>query len=128
VMDATQKPLIQDYLQTFCLGRQRAVKADVLALNFCTSRREVNSLIRDLRKNGHLIGSAKEQPYGYYIPISQEEVKDCLDTFRSEVMDMLHTYNQLRRAQRELIDNVNNHQLFPAEFNESGQMEMLLAK
>ena len=128
MLDATHNSFVLDYLKTFCLGRSRAVKADNLSAICHTSRRDINEVIRGLRKSGHLVGSSKIPPYGYYIPITESEVKECLECFRSEILDMLQTYGRLRRAQRDIIGNVNSFQLFPAAFNDAGQMEMLLSE
>lgn len=105
-----------------------STKADTLAQTFNTTRREINSVIRELRKEGRLIGSAKEPPHGYFIPITPEESKEYLNAFRSELFDMLQTYNRQRRAQRSFVENRDNLQLFPVEFSESGQMQLVLAR
>jgi biotin operon repressor len=119
---------VLDYLRLFCFGRVKAVKADVLAERYQTSRREINSVIRDLRKEGHLIGSSKDKPHGYYIPANEGEVLQYMDTFKSELFDMLETFNRQKRMQRAFIENVNNHQLFPTAVNQDGQMELVLER
>jgi biotin operon repressor len=122
------KTSVLDYLKLCCNGRIKAVKADVLADRYQTSRREINSVIRDLRKEGHLIGSSKDKPHGYYIPVNEQEVHAYMDTFKSELFDMLETFNRQKRMQRAFIENINHHQLFPTAFNEEGQMELVLER
>jgi biotin operon repressor len=119
---------VLEYLKLCCHGRVKAVKADVLAERYQTSRREINSVIRDLRKEGNLIGSSKDKPHGYYIPANAKEVLEYMDTFKSELFDMLETFNRQKRMQRAFIENINNHQLFPTSFNEDGQMELVLGR
>lgn len=120
------KSQVIEHLKLFCHGRIKAIKADDLAHKFLTSRREINSVIRALRKEGHLVGSSKDKPHGYYVPASPEEVREYLETFKSELFDMLHTFNRQRRAQRSFIENQQNQQLFPAQFNHEGQMELVI--
>lgn len=119
---------ILDYLNSFCLGKPQAVKADTLARTFRTSRREVNSVIRELRIDGQLIGSSKEPPHGYFIPITREEAKEYLKAFRNELFDMLRTYNRQRRAQKDLLSDVDNHCLFQEVPSASGQLEFVLSE
>lgn len=124
--DAFIQSQVIEHLKLFCHGRIKAIKADELAHKFMTSRREINSIIRDLRKEGQLIGSSKDKPHGYYIPATPEEVREYLETFKSELFDMLHTFNRQRRAQRDYIENERNQQLFPTQFNTQGQMEIVM--
>lgn len=126
MLDDQIKNHVFDYLNSFCLGRARSAKADDLARIFNSSRREINNVIRELRKEGRIVGSSKEKPFGYYIPITPEEVREYLNSFRNELFDMLHTYKLQRRAQRSFIENINSKSLFPTEFNDAGQMELVL--
>ena len=126
MIDGQHKDVVFDYLNSFCLGRSRSIKADDLAQIFNSSRREINNAVRELRKDGRIVGSSKEKPFGYYIPITTEEVREYLNSFRNELFDMLHTYNLQRRAQRSFIYNVNNKSLFPTQLNDAGQMELVL--
>lgn len=64
-------------------------------------------MVRLLRKEGYFIGSSKEPPCGYYIPSTEQEANECLDTFRGELFDMLHTYNIQKRAIKKIRDQVN---------------------
>jgi biotin operon repressor len=124
--DITER--IHSHLKLFGLGRIKAIQAAVLAEAFGMSLRQVNAVIEDLRKSGVMIGSAKVFPCGYYIPANSEEVKAYIHTYRSEMLAMLKTFNIQRRAQRSFIENINQQQLFPAEFNDAGQMELVLTR
>lgn len=106
------------YLSTQCLGRAQAVKASELAKKFDTTLRVINNAVRDLRKDGYLIGSAKEPPFGYYIPTSEAEAKEYLHAFKSELFDMLKTYNRQKRAQHEFINSLKHRDLFPTFLSE----------
>lgn len=128
MIDDRLKLLVLDHLSSFCQGRCRSVKADELARIYNTSRREINNAIRELRKAGRLIGSSKEPPYGYFIPITPEESRDYMNAFRSELYDMLQTYSRQRRASKTLLEDVNNGQLFPTVIDSSGQIELCLMR
>lgn len=104
---------VLNYLSAHSRGRGNAVKAWILAAALGTSLRSVNEAVRELRQDGRLIGSAKEPPYGYFIPIDEVEVRTYLHSFRGELFDMLKTYNRQRRAQREHIAQAQVGELFP---------------
>jgi len=118
---------VYQHLDQYCRGRARAIKAYVLAQRFDTTIREVNDIIRTLRQEGLLIGSAKEEPYGYYIPATEEEVKNYLRPFSQEMLDMLKTYNRQKRASRFFIEQAKNKDLFLCGYDAHGQMDLLTA-
>lgn len=127
-MELNLKDRIYSYLIACHSCRGRAIKAADLAFKFDTNLREINEIIRQLRKDGNLIGSAKEPPFGYYIPVTDTEVKAYLDSFKNELFDMLNTFNRQKRAQRNFIErkNYEPENLFPVEVGEAGQMEMVM--
>jgi biotin operon repressor len=94
---------IKSFLTQNCIGRDRAIKADILAIRFGLSLREINEIVRTLRKQGVLIGSSKIKPFGYYIPANEEESKSYLNTFKSELFDMLETFNAQKRARNNFM-------------------------
>lgn len=116
---------IYTYLTYYAHGRKKAIKAYTLATHYQINVREVNEIIRQLRKEGKLIGSAKEPPYGYYIPATEAESKEYLKTFKSELFDMLGTYNKQKRAQKNRIEQFSQPEFIRE--SESGQMELLYA-
>jgi biotin operon repressor len=122
MIQTSLKSQVQNYLTEHCTGRLRAVKACALAEQFHTTLREINEAVRQLRKDGFMIGSSKERPHGYYMPANAHEVREYLGTFRAELYDMLKTYNRQRRAERAYLDQLNQPKLF--EEDGRGQMEL----
>ncbi len=123
-------PLLRDcllsYLKNHCLGGKNAAKASVLAEQFSLTIREVNDAVRDLRQSGIIVGSLKKPPFGYFIPVTEDEVHDCLNAFKGEVFDMLHTYNILKRSCKAALEERQYRtDLFKVE-EASGQMELNL--
>jgi biotin operon repressor len=94
------KQSIHEYLKVNCFGRGTAAKAEYLANGFNVSLRDVNEAVRQLRKDGYLVGSSKEKPYGYYLPANESEISGYLGTFKSELFDMLKTFNRQKRARK----------------------------
>lgn len=121
-MEQEFKKDIYNYLYQFCRGRKKPVKASSLADYFQINLRETNEIIRLLRKDGILIGSAKGEPCGYYLPVTEEEVKEYLDTFKSELFDMLQTYNRQKRAKKVFLESRQMEDLFDYKADTAGQL------
>ncbi|MDD2653491.1 MAG: hypothetical protein PHI86_00050 [Candidatus Omnitrophica bacterium] len=121
-MEQELKNKIYDHLNRFCRGRSHPKKATELAGLFQINLREVNDIIRKLRKDGILIGSAKEPPHGYYLPITEEEIKEYLNSFKSELYDMLQTFNRQKRAKKAYLENLQMGDLFNFEPDPAGQL------
>jgi biotin operon repressor len=118
---------IYHYLLQFCQGKQCPMKAKDLAERFCTSLREINKEIRWLRQEGILIGSSKEPPYGYYIPASEQELKEYLDTFKDELFDMLRTFKAQRKAKYRFVEQQQyKTTLIKTEADKTGQLAFAL--
>ncbi|MDI6606521.1 MAG: hypothetical protein QME65_05230 [Candidatus Omnitrophota bacterium] len=121
------KVAIYEYLNRYCQGKPNAVKAKALAGTFSMRIRDVADYIRALRKSGILIGSSKEPPCGYYIPAGEEETKEYLNTFKSELFDMLQTFNAQRRARRQIIEQGQyKNRLIETRADADGQLELIL--
>lgn len=60
-----------------CRGRSQAMTARQLARVTGIREREVRSIIADLRRQGHAIGSAVNPPYGYFMPVTLDEAREC---------------------------------------------------
>lgn len=103
---------VNAYLTRNCMGRQKAAKAKFLAEEFGCSLREVNAVVRQLRQNGKLIGSAKEKPYGYYVPSTDKEREEYLSSFKSELFDMFKTYRAQTLAKHNYLDSRSQPELF----------------
>jgi hypothetical protein len=69
---------IYEYLKVHALGRESAIKFDVIAQEFGISWREVASAVEDLRLEGKIISCSRRPPYGAYIPSTAQEAKDSL--------------------------------------------------
>lgn len=106
-------------------SRKNPIKAADLAAIVGLSLRDINDVIRQMRKSGVMVGAEKRAPYGYYIPGSIEEARECIRGFRSEMFDMIRTHQKMRRAYREFVENYKSSDLF-VEVNKEGQMEMVL--
>jgi hypothetical protein len=92
------KTQVYQLLQFNCRGSGRTLRAIDIANKFETDIRNINNIIHSLRMDGLLIGSSKEKPYGYYIPVTEDEIKSYLDTYRDELFDMLRVHNIQKRA------------------------------
>jgi hypothetical protein len=97
---------VHQFLQLNCNGHTRAIRAQDIAYKFNSSIREINDVIRDLRLRDVLIGSSKERPFGYYLPVTEDEVKYYLDTYKNELFDMLHVHNIQKRAARKTLESI----------------------
>lgn len=115
------KTEIYQYLNAFHRGRNYPVRAEYLVNQFQIGLREINEIIRQLRKDGFLIGSAKSPPYGYYLPVTEKEVQEYLGTFKSELFDMLETYNRQKRAKKNYLENLHTGELFNFKTDPAGQ-------
>ncbi|HOX55176.1 MAG TPA: flagellar protein FliT, partial [Candidatus Omnitrophota bacterium] len=60
--------------------------------------------------------------YGYYLPATKEEIKDYLDTFRNELLDMLQTFNRQKRAKKAYLESLQMEDLFNFEPDPAGQL------
>ena len=98
------KQPILDHLQMHALGRQRAIKAQRLAEGFGLSIREINEVIHDLRESGLIIGSSKIRPFGYYIPETDDERRDCIRTYESEAMDMMRILTRMKKSIKQHVN------------------------
>ncbi len=72
--DEGLKISVLNCLQQGHIGRGNAIKANQLAGRFNIGLRDINEIVRMLRKEGKLIGSSKIPPFGYYLPANENEV------------------------------------------------------
>ena len=119
---------IYRYLFIFCRGKNKAIKADDLARQFNTTRRDINDQIKNLRQAGALIGSSRQEPFGYFIPNCREEDTEFMGAYKSELLDMLKTYNRQKRAQRVYLDSKCQDSWVMKVDAATGQMELCLTK
>lgn len=93
---------LKAYLKTTLLrheGKSRAITGKELAgMVGHRDDRKVRLVIRELISEGLPVASSTEKPFGYFIPVSIEEAKQCTESLRSRSIEIF-----LRR--RELIRN-----------------------
>ena len=88
-------------LRDRAVGRDRAVKADNLAIVLGCSRREVQAAVEELRGAGVFIASNRNSECGgLYLPATEEERRNALGSFRRATISQITTYNRLKRARR----------------------------
>lgn len=112
---------VYEVLQKHARGRAEAVKAARLAVELNSTMRDINEAVRCLRRRGHFIGSAKTKPYGYYIPVTAQEIDAYLYAFKSELFDMLQTFNRQKRAKARYMESLRAGDLFGYRCGDSGQ-------
>jgi DNA-binding Lrp family transcriptional regulator len=94
-----------------CRGRSQAMTARQLARMTGIREREVRSIIADLRRQGHAIGSAVNPPYGYFMPATFEEARECQAHLYSRMREIGITarafeqaYGQDRQGRQMVLD------------------------
>lgn len=87
-----------------CRGRKRALTAKEIARFAGLNERHVRAIIADLRKAGHAIASAVNPPYGYYLPASLEEARECQAHLWSRVGEVAATARAFDRAYGETVE------------------------
>jgi hypothetical protein len=81
-----------------CRGRSQAMTARQLARVTGIREREVRAIIADLRRQGHAIGSAVNPPYGYFMPVTLDEARECQAQLWSRVGEVAATARAFDRA------------------------------
>lgn len=89
-------------LYTRHVGRQRAIKAKELAAKLGETERLVRATISGLRKQGHLILSAVQEPYGYFTAETYDEWREFRNgNLRPRALDILETDRAMNEAARQ---------------------------
>lgn len=93
------KELVLHLLQRH-VGADRAVKAlDIAQTLGLSTDRTVREAIRQLRREGHLILSSVNPPYGYFLAANREEWCEFRDrNLRPRAMDILETARAMGEA------------------------------
>ena len=98
-------------------GRQRAISrvklCSALSL-YQTNERQVREQIKQLRRAGHLIGSAAGENGGYYLISSLDEFNQFMQCeFLAKIKDMSQTaHSMTKAATQQFGPNVNQLALF----------------
>lgn len=79
-------------------GRDKAITASHLAAVTRLSNRTVRAVVAELRRQGYPIASAVNPPYGYYLPASLEEARECQAQLWSRVGEVAATARAFDRA------------------------------
>ena len=95
---------LYNYLESYCLGKDSARTGRQIARELFTDIRSVVFMVRELRLSGVIIGSSKNNPSGYYLPITNQEKRECLLTYRATLYNMLKVYNKMKKAVRWDLD------------------------
>ncbi len=88
---------ILHHLETFCRGRDNALRSVVLTMTLGLQpgrERQVREMIAELIEEGHLIGSAVAPPYGYYLITDPGE----LERYKAQLWSRIK--NTIKRAHR----------------------------
>jgi hypothetical protein len=86
------------------IGRDHAIGGQALTttaglLGFPCQDRQVREAIKQLRRDGHLIGSAAGDNGGYFLIASHQEFEDfASSTFRAQIVDMSETLKAMQSA------------------------------
>jgi biotin operon repressor len=119
--EATKKAIYNNLLTH---GRDNPIKADELAGIIGVSRRDINEAVQTLRNSGVLIGASRSEPFGYYLPGSIEEAKECVRPMRSEMFSLIRTHQKTRKAFHEFCAQMQSNDLFVPDA--VGQYEMVI--
>jgi len=102
-----------DLLRRRAVGRQNAIKADVLATCLGTTWRKVQAAIAELRNEGVFVASSRTaRPRGLYLPATEEERRNALGSFRRATLSQITTYNRLKRARFLAVRHAGQRDLF----------------
>lgn len=119
------KNTIFKYLETYCLGRNHAIKLEELGSRISLepiSWRLVAKAIELLRLSGKPVASCGK---GVFIPATDQEKKACLAMIYKRAFSTLRSVRALEKAfGRQIVEEVNQ------EFDQlpSGQLEMKLCE
>lgn len=81
-----------------CKGRQRAISAKQLSRLTGLSDREVRAVVADLRREEYPIASAVNKPYGFFIPETLDEARECQSHIYARMREIGITARALDRA------------------------------
>ena len=108
------------YLEERHVGRNRAIKARVLAARLGERERVVRAAISQARKDGALILSAISPPYGYFVADNVQEWREFRNSnLRPRALDILETDKAMAEAAQRRFGPAVQLILFP------GQMEIV---
>lgn len=86
-IDSKQAEKVKNYLETYCVGKNRAITAAMLADRTRIEERTVRKVVAHLIRKCVPIASSVGAPYGYFVPRTRSEASRCLDHLRSRVRE-----------------------------------------
>ena len=84
----TRKDMVLNLLYTQCQGRKNAMKSGEITGITGIEDREIREIVRELRKEGHPIGSGAK---GFWWITDSGELKQTINNLKSRAFDMLRT-------------------------------------
>jgi len=84
-------------------GRRAAVSSTIIEARTGLRPRRVQQIIRKLRLEGHNIGSATQEPMGYYITDAQDENADMARKLRARGIKVLMVAAKFQRASLRMV-------------------------
>ena len=84
-------------------GRQAAVSSTIIEARTGLRPRRVQQIIRKLRLEGHNIGSATQEPMGYYITDAQDENADMARKLRARGIKVLMVAARFQKASLQMV-------------------------
>lgn len=84
----TNKNKITSLLYLHCQGRDNSIKSGEITAMTMIPDREIREIIRELRKEGHPIGSGEK---GYWWIVDSGELKKTMANLKSRAFDLLRT-------------------------------------
>lgn len=110
--DSDRTQAVLELIRTSCQGHRNAMTARSLSRITGVTEREVRDIVANLRRKGHLIASAVNPPYGFYIPENMGEAKACQRHLRSRITQLKATAKAFDAAINTTVNkHIQQHQL-----------------
>lgn len=85
-------------LEVLQIGHDNAIRREDLQKRIGVNERKMRDVIESLRREGYIILVSSNQPWGYYIGQTQEEVDEYINYMRSRIIDEYHVYRSVKNA------------------------------
>ncbi len=106
--------LVLNVIETY-RGREHPIPARNLADIVCIPERRIRSIVRRLRITFHKpIGSTTQQPAGYYLCITPEEIQNFTESWFNFALKHLKMVHTIRKDERKETLNKIEYSLFEA--------------
>jgi hypothetical protein len=95
-------PLVEPKLKhlIYALNKRRgaaaAIKNDQLAASLKVSERQIKQMVKDLVEvYGLPVGARRQPPYGYFLAVTAEEIKDTCDNYFREAVSLFYRIGKM---------------------------------